>query len=208
MQPHKHTGLDSPKLATTNIRTTDGNAYLTDSEVMHTKDIETVAGIKTFSSIPVLPNSDPTADNEIVRKSYIDDNSFDVVSEVSNVLIDSADNEREIQSIGSSYTLDKQITFNEVGGNITAKFDLKDDNGSGGCFGKVYINGSPVGIEREETASVWTTYSENFSISNGDLVQLYTKYDNSGGGTGGLCRNFRLYYRKNPLPTAGTVNLD
>lgn len=34
---------------------------------------QTVAGIKTFSSIPVLPSSDPTSDNQATRKSYVDD---------------------------------------------------------------------------------------------------------------------------------------
>lgn len=35
---------------------------------------QTVAGVKTFSSIPVLPGSDPTADNEAARKVYVDNN--------------------------------------------------------------------------------------------------------------------------------------
>src|SRR3972149_8951644 len=33
---------------------------------------ETIAGIKTFSSIPVLPASDPTTDNQAARKAYVD----------------------------------------------------------------------------------------------------------------------------------------
>jgi hypothetical protein len=33
---------------------------------------QTVAGIKTFSSIPVLPGSDPTTANQAARKSYVD----------------------------------------------------------------------------------------------------------------------------------------
>jgi hypothetical protein len=33
---------------------------------------ETVAGIKTFSSIPVLPASNPTTDNQACRKLYVD----------------------------------------------------------------------------------------------------------------------------------------
>jgi hypothetical protein len=33
---------------------------------------ETVAGIKTFSSIPVLPASDPSTDNQATRKLYVD----------------------------------------------------------------------------------------------------------------------------------------
>jgi len=33
---------------------------------------ETIAGVKTFSSIPVLPASDPTTDNQAVRKAFVD----------------------------------------------------------------------------------------------------------------------------------------
>ena len=33
---------------------------------------QTIAGIKTFSSIPVLPSTDPTTANEAVRKGYAD----------------------------------------------------------------------------------------------------------------------------------------
>ena len=33
---------------------------------------ETIAGVKTFSSIPVLPSSNPTLDDQATRKSYVD----------------------------------------------------------------------------------------------------------------------------------------
>lgn len=42
-----------------------------DAKVADTGD-ETVAGVKTFSSIPVLPASDPTTANQAVRKGYVD----------------------------------------------------------------------------------------------------------------------------------------
>jgi len=45
-------------------RTSMGAAGLTGNE--------TIAGIKTFSSIPLLPASDPTTDNQATRKSYVD----------------------------------------------------------------------------------------------------------------------------------------
>lgn len=40
---------------------------------------QTIAGVKTFSSIPELPASDPTTDNQAARKSYIDD-FFDITT--------------------------------------------------------------------------------------------------------------------------------
>ena len=35
---------------------------------------QTVAGIKTFSSFPVLPSADPTSDYQAATKKYVDDN--------------------------------------------------------------------------------------------------------------------------------------
>ena len=48
---------------------------VTDPSILNNVDLtngQTVAGVKTFSSIPVLPASDPTTANELCRKSYID----------------------------------------------------------------------------------------------------------------------------------------
>ena len=43
-----------------------------DADVVKLTGNQTVAGIKTFSSIPVLPASNPTTDNQAVRKAYVD----------------------------------------------------------------------------------------------------------------------------------------
>ena len=43
-------------------------------------DAQTIAGIKTFSSIPVLPASAPTTDNQASRKKYVDDSVSDMVT--------------------------------------------------------------------------------------------------------------------------------
>lgn len=53
------------------------NKFVTASDANLTNNVkttgdETIAGVKTFSSIPVLPASDPTSDNQAVRKSYVD----------------------------------------------------------------------------------------------------------------------------------------
>jgi hypothetical protein len=50
---------------------------------------ETIAGVKTFSSIPVLPASDPTTDNQAVRKAYVDGDALSQkigVGKLSNTL--------------------------------------------------------------------------------------------------------------------------
>lgn len=53
------------------------NKYVTETDVLYTGNMlittnQTIAWIKTFSSIPVLPASDPTTDNQLCRKSYVD----------------------------------------------------------------------------------------------------------------------------------------
>lgn len=45
---------------------------LLDAEVHLTTD-QTIAGVKTFSTIPVGPAEDPTTDNQLARKAYVDD---------------------------------------------------------------------------------------------------------------------------------------
>lgn len=43
-----------------------------DTAAVKTTGDQTVAGVKTFSSIPVLPASDPSTDNQAARKAYVD----------------------------------------------------------------------------------------------------------------------------------------
>lgn len=49
------------------------NAKAADSAVVKLSGSQTIAGTKTFSTIPVLPNSSPTTDNQAARKKYVDD---------------------------------------------------------------------------------------------------------------------------------------
>jgi hypothetical protein len=65
--------------ANNNVPVFDGTTgkLLADSGIVltalvRTSDDQTVGGVKTFSSIPVLPGSDPTTSNQAVRKAYAD----------------------------------------------------------------------------------------------------------------------------------------
>lgn len=48
-------------------------AKANDNAVVKLSGSQTIAGTKTFSTIPVLPNSSPTTDNQAARKKYVDD---------------------------------------------------------------------------------------------------------------------------------------
>lgn len=55
----------------TEIASYDTGAAWVDLPFLNTL-AQTITGIKTFASIPVLPGSDPTTDNQAARKLYID----------------------------------------------------------------------------------------------------------------------------------------
>jgi len=67
---HNHTGTYLPIGA--QAADSDKLDGLHSSSFVQMTGNQTVAGIKTFSSIPVLPASDPTTANQAVRKSYAD----------------------------------------------------------------------------------------------------------------------------------------
>ena len=52
--------------------TTGGLLNISATEAVLLTGDQTIAGIKTLTSIPVLPASDPTTDNQAARKSYVD----------------------------------------------------------------------------------------------------------------------------------------
>lgn len=68
--------LSTPNKATarTNIGAAD------DAVVVKTSGNQSIAGTKTFSTIPVLPNANPTTDNQAVRKKYVDDRIAEAVA--------------------------------------------------------------------------------------------------------------------------------
>jgi len=54
---------------TTQIEVWDGSSWIV---YVATSGNQTIAGVKTFSSIPVGPASDPTTNNQLARKAYVD----------------------------------------------------------------------------------------------------------------------------------------
>jgi hypothetical protein len=211
MEPHTHNGVDSPIVDAGTI----SGLYTGSTAVLKTTD-QTVAGVKTFSSIPVLPASNPTTDNQLVRKAYadaLDVPAYDVVA-TDDVLRDSAD------TLDTTTNTDpfkkKDITYNGPNGStIRVKFYLQSLNGDENAHGRIYKNGVAVGTERitktygSDPELDWEKYSEDIDVDNGDEVQLYLWRTNDGLGDTARCKNFRLYYKTTITDiTAGTVNLD
>ena len=87
--------------------------------------------------------------------------------------------ERTITGTGA-YTKVKEILVGK-GGRITVSFDLKRVGNI--AYGKVYINGIAVGTERTDNTASYVTFTEDFNVSIGDLVQLYYHDTASGGAS-------------------------
>jgi hypothetical protein len=198
VEQHYHNGVDSPKIINTHLRT----AYK-DSEVVLLTTDQTIAGVKTFSSIPVLPESDPTTDNQAVRKAYADSQLPATELIASSTVRDSADTERYTDQ--TTYTKLKDITVNADSGTVTVDFDAKIGGAaSGTCYFRIYKNGTAAGTERTETDGTYTTYSEDIDVTAGDEVQLCAKKD--VGSDNAYVQNFRLKYDRVLSITEGTVN--
>lgn len=153
-----------------------------DADVCKLTGDQSVAGIKTFGSIPVLPASNPTTNNQAVRLAALNYSAGDT-------LIASADTER-YKSADPTYTKVKEITLVK-GGTLRIKFDGHHGNAYAGYI-RIYRNGTAVGTERGMTAE-WVTYSEDVSgWSPGDKVQLYYKTE-AYGDDQIVVKNFRIY---------------
>jgi len=70
---------DDPEMIPRRAIVSVGYAYNTDmvdglhnSDIVQTFGDQTIDGVKTFDSIPVLPGTDPTQDNQSARKAYVD----------------------------------------------------------------------------------------------------------------------------------------
>ena len=206
MEYHTHNGVDSPQISV-------NGAYI-GATALKTKDDQTAAGVKTFSSIPVLPGA-PTTDNQLANKKYIDDLADlipDYTLVASDYLVDSLNTLDETQN--TSPNKEKELTLNEASGTIRVKFYLQSKNGDENANAQIYVNGSAVGTGRStkstgsDAEADWEKYSEDISVSTGDKIQLYLWRTNDGYTDTARCKNFRLYYSRSITPIAGTVNLN
>ena len=168
-----------------------------DSVAVKLSGNQTVQGVKTFGSIPVLPASDPTTDNQAARKAYVDA-KVDVAA--GDTLIVSADTQRDHSGFGT-WSKEKEILITKKG-TYRVKFELKGQNDQPDMKGRIYKNGASYGTERAPASTDWQLYSEDLSFDVGDLVQLYLYSVNSWAI---YCINFRLYVATKEVPI---VNLN
>lgn len=87
--PRVPTQWENDALVGTNGTPSASNKFVTASDTNLTNNVkttwdQTIAWIKTFSSIPLLPASDPTTANQAVRKAYADS----VIAETTGTTVD------------------------------------------------------------------------------------------------------------------------
>jgi|GEM_PF-3180163 len=121
-----------------NLSHTHTKSTITDfseSDYVHSTGSETISGIKTFSSIPILPAISPTNDNEAVRKKYVDDglatkasashtHTTSNITEGTNLYFT---DERAQDAVGSILTDTSSIDLTYDDANNKIKADVKVD---------------------------------------------------------------------------------
>lgn len=95
------------------------------------------------------------------------------------------------RSTGSTSYVKRKESIIRGKGALRITFELKSGSAPAIAYGKIYRNGSPVGIERTNNTESYVEFSEDIvGWTDGDLVQVYIK------GTGGnlaLVQNLKLY---------------
>ena len=112
---------------------------------------------------------------------------------VGNVIQSNALTER-----GFSNTTDakkKEIRVN-YSGSIRVSFMLRANNQYNPVFGRVYINGIPIGIQRS-SSNTYSTFTEDFNVESGDLVQVYCRASDSSYL--GYVKEFIVKTAENPI---------
>jgi len=140
----------------------------------------------------IINLTDPTANQDGATKKYVDDNAYTPPSASDDMLVASADIERDETT--EIYTKKKEIKIGKTG-TYRIKWQMKMFDTDRHGNSRVYKNGVAYGTEKVTYVTAYNDYSESsLSFTAGDLIQLYTKTIDEGlGGSSLLIQNFRIY---------------
>lgn len=116
------------------------------SDLVHMTGNETVDGVKTFTLIPVLPNSNPILDNQSTRKKYVDDG---LATKEPNVTKGNITTSTDSITIGGSPTnsvIGNGVTLNIANATTTM-------NGQMSAIDKTKLDGISANAKKVETSS-------------------------------------------------------
>lgn len=129
---------------------------------------QTISGIKTFSSSPIIPA--PSTDLQAATKKYVDDNSgggaVDSVNTQTGVVVLDADD------ISDAATTNKYTTASEITklGGIEALADVTDE-GNVSITASVVANTAKTGITAQQTSDITTNNAKN-TYPSADATKL------------------------------------
>lgn len=130
---------------------------------------ETINGIKTFTSSPIVPT--PTTGTQVANKDYVD-NLVGQDASSGDVLV-YAD---YVSATTGITTYEKMMgVIVPYAGTFKVSFWM-DGIGSDG-WARIYVNDVAVGLERNTNTA--QTYVENITISAGDEISIYGKARNN-----------------------------
>lgn len=109
------------------------------SAFVHMTTDETINGIKTFGSIPVLPASNPTAANEATRKAYVD-------TAAGAVLKDGVNQQVTTTALNTWFAVRTNTNIPAMSANswYNLKVDLKNNDGVSAATWRISIAGTIV----------------------------------------------------------------
>ena len=162
----------------TRVKSSEDGLEFTD-EVVETTGDQTIGGVKTFSSIPVLPSSDPTSDNEAVRKKYVDDQLSSVNDE--KVKADSGDSTAGyLDSKVDNATIEVDTSNHQLrvkdGGISQAKLKTSAGEVSTGGSGIYTLPGGQYGFYPQVKASQAGANSSASIGYSGSYINFGTSY--------------------------------
>lgn len=179
--------LLSGKSDTTHVH---DSRYYTETEVdaftVKLTGTQTIAGIKTFESIPIFPSSDPTSDNHGVRKAYVDT----IIQESRDLLING--NMRWWQRgtsftapASEAYTADRWKVLRTNGSGTAPVFNVALDNTDGiNYYMKLTVTAS--GVAGAGMYASVRQYHEYYNSLKGKTVSARINVNVPSGKTGRL----------------------
>jgi len=143
----------------------------------------------SMDSHKLISVSDPTSNQDVATKKYVDDNIAPVGA--GDSLKASADTARSWGT--NTYTKKKEITVGRSG-TLRIKYDQQTTDLDYVAYARVYRNGAAVGTEHTtNTTGSWVERSQDIAgWTQGDKCQLYIKTDVYEMASA-KCQNFRIY---------------
>lgn len=140
---------------------------------------------KTLDTLITEKNGETAAEIDIL-KGLVQNMDIPLFVSASDEL--RVSNDTQLLATSTSYIKIKSIFLN-VAGTVRVSFEGKSATVNW-SKARIYINGVPVGTERSMSTTTYTTFTEDFSVLPGDIVELWGKNE----GAHAYVQNFRIKF--------------